>query len=131
MIVIDGSALFAVLLDEPDGRWCEAALLANDLVMSAGSYAEALIVAAGKDVFDPLKAFIDALEPTILPLTPERARAAAGAYRRWGKGFNPAKLNLADTFAYALATELGAPLLFTGRDFSQTDVEAVRDWIEG
>lgn len=124
MIVVDGSALFAVLLGEADAAKCEAALWSEDLVMSAGSYAEALIVAAGKDVFDVLKAFIDDLQPTILPLTPERARAAAEAYRRWGKGFHGAKLNLADSFAYALAKELDAPLLFTGDDFGQTDVRA-------
>lgn len=124
MIVVDGSALFAVLLDEEAAEPCLEALGANDLVMSAGSYAEALIVAAGKDIFDVFTKFVAELQPRILPLTPERARAAADAYRRWGKGFHQAKLNMADSFAYALANELGLPLLYTGNDFALTDIRS-------
>lgn len=122
MIVVDGSAIFAVLLGQSGAEGCREALGGNDLVMSAGSYAEVLIVAAPKDIAEVVGAFIDDLQLTILPLTPERARAAADGYRRWGKGFDKANLNLADSFAYALAKELNAPLLYTGNDFALTDI---------
>ncbi|HZF96553.1 MAG TPA: type II toxin-antitoxin system VapC family toxin [Allosphingosinicella sp.] len=63
------------------------------------------------------------LDPEVVPLTEERARAAAEAYRTWGEGFHPAKLNFGDSFAYALAKEHDCPLLFIGNDFSKTDVK--------
>lgn len=123
MIVLDGSALFAILLGEDAGPSCRAAIEAErELLMSAGSLAEILIVAAGKDVWDTMSAFVKALQPTVVPLTPERARAAAEAYRRWGKGFHKAHLNMGDSFAYALASEYSCPLLFVGDDFAKTDV---------
>lgn len=124
MIVVDGSAIFAVLLAEDGAEACRAALPSDRLVMSAGSYAEALIVAAGKDIPDLVRDFLAELHVEVLPLTADRARAAADAYRRWGKGFNPARLNLADSFAYALAKELDAPLLFAGNDFALTDIRS-------
>lgn len=125
MIVIDGSALFAILFDEPGRSRCETALTAtDDVLISAASLTELLIVAAGKGIFDTMQAFVDALAPTVIPLTAERAGAAADAYRIWGKGFHPAKLNLGDSFAYALAIEHGCPLLFVGNDFALTDVVA-------
>lgn len=124
MIALDGSALFAVILDEPMAERCDRALrdAGNAIIMSAASLTEALIVASGKDLLDEMQAFIAALQPTIIPLTETRARAAAAAYRVWGRGFHPAKLNLGDSFAYALAMEHDCPLLFVGDDLAQTDV---------
>lgn len=123
IIVLEGSALFAVLLDEEKADVCQAALEeADELLLSAGSLTELLIVAAGKDVFDEMRGFLSALGPNIIDVTAERARAAADAYRRWGKGFHPAKLNFGDCFAYALAQEYGCSLLFVGNDFARTDV---------
>lgn len=55
-------------------------------------------------------------------MTHDHARRARAAYRVWGKGNHPARLNLGDCFAYALAKERGEPLLFKGRDFPQTDI---------
>lgn len=123
MIVLDGSALFAVTLGEPEEPKCRAVLDREPtLLMSAASLTETLIVAAGKGVFEEMQAFLAALEPTIIPLTETRARAAADAYRRWGKGFHPAALNLGDSFAYALAAEHRCPLLFVGKEFARTDI---------
>lgn len=125
MIVLDGSALFAILLGEPDGLRCRVAIEQEQmLLMSAGSLTELLIVAAGKNVLDRMHAFVASLQPTIIPLTEPRARAAADAYRRWGKGFNPAGLNFGDSFAYALAMEHHCPLLYVGDDFARTDVRS-------
>ena len=61
----------------------------------------------------------------IVQVTPEQAAVAREAYRKFGKGNHPAKLNLGDCFAYALAKARGEPLLFKGDDFRRTDVEAV------
>lgn len=123
MIVLDGSALFAVLLGERHGSACREVMEREDeLLLSAGSLTELLIVAAGKRVLDVVEPFVTELRPTIAPLTERRARAAADAYRRWGKGFHPAGLNIGDTFAYALAKELDCPLLYVGADFAKTDI---------
>lgn len=123
MIVIDGSALFAVLLGEPAGIACNRAIAsANRALMSAGSLTEMLIVASRKGVIDDVQSFADALQLEVIPLTEARARSAAAGYRRYGKGFHPAALNFGDSFAYALAKEFDCPLLFVGDDFAQTDV---------
>ena len=123
MIVLDGSALFAILLGEEAGPACRRVVESDEtLLLSAASLHELLVVAAGKGIFDQMQSFVAKLEPTVVPLTEARACSAAEAYRRWGKGFHPAKLNLADTFAYALAMEHQCPLLFVGNDFAQTDI---------
>jgi len=57
-------------------------------------------------------------------VTPQQARIARQAYRDFGKGRHKARLNLGDCFAYALAKEMHEPLLFKGRDFHHTDIEA-------
>lgn len=125
MIALDGSAIFAVLLGEAAGTACRNAMDSDEeLVLSAGSLTELLIVATGKGVLGVTQGFLAALRPTIVPLTEARARAAADAYRRWGKGFHPAALNFGDGFAYAIAKEFNCQLLFTGGDFAQTDVVA-------
>lgn len=91
-------------------------------MIAAPTLTEALIVAKRRGFEMEMAALLRALDPVVLPLTAERARAAAAAYARWGKGFAPAALNFGDCFAYALARELNAPLLFVGNDFAQTDV---------
>jgi ribonuclease VapC len=123
VIVLDGSTLFAVLLGERQGSACRDVMEREDeLLLSAGSLTELLIVAAGKRVLDVVEPFVAELKPTISPLTERRARAAADAYRRWSKGFHPAGLTTGDTFAYALAKEHDCPLLYIGDDFAKTDV---------
>lgn len=123
IVALDGSALFAILLGEPEAARCRAAMRAAEtMILSAGSLTELLVVAAGKNVSDAMDAVLDLTRPEIIPLTDSRARAAAEAYRRWGKGFHPAGLNLCDSFAYALAVEHRCPLLFVGNDFARTDV---------
>lgn len=124
-LVVDGSALFAILLDEPGGAACaQAVAAAETILISAASLAEVLIVATAKNVSAEVEAFVDALDLTVVPLTAEHARAAAHAYRRWGKGFHPAGLNMGDVFAYALARERDCPLLYVGDDFARTDIPA-------
>lgn len=80
------------------------------------------MVAACRRLHGEMANLIEALAPTIVPLTAARAYAAVRAYRDWGKSFNEAKLNYGDSFAYALAKEQDCPLLFVGNDFALTDV---------
>jgi ribonuclease VapC len=123
MIAIDTSALMAIILNEPQADRCEAAITsAETLIMSAGTLAEVLIVAARRDVSAKMKIAIDGLPLDIIPLTPAAARRAAAAYDLWGKGIHPASLNYGDCFAYEVAKANSCPLLFVGNDFSKTDV---------
>ena len=71
-----------------------------------------------------LDAFLEEAGIEIAPVTPSQARLAREAHRRFGRGNHPARLNLGDCFAYALAKEAGEPLLYKGADFAQTDLRA-------
>lgn len=123
MIVIDTSALMAILLDEPEAAGCVAVLdREEEFLMSAGTLAEALIVAGRRRIGLDMSQLIENLDVQVIDVTATSARKAAEAYARWGKGVHPARLNLGDCFAYALAKERNWPLLFVGDDFSQTDI---------
>jgi ribonuclease VapC len=123
MIVVDTSALMAIVLSEGGARPCADTLAAEPKVaISAGTLAEALIVAARRNIASEMEALIDGLDMEIVSVTPAFARKVADAYARWGKGVDPAGLNFGDCFAYALAREQNCPLLFIGKDFARTDV---------
>ncbi len=126
MIAVDTSALMAIMLDEPDADTCVAALEAeNDILISAGTVAEALIVAARRNVHEEMVRLIDGLGFEIVSVTPASARRIAEAYERWGKGVHPAALNFGDCFAYEVAKEHGCSLLYVGEDFGKTNIESV------
>lgn len=126
MIAVDTSALMAVVLGEPDADACIAALeTEGDVLISAGTVAEALIVAAHRNVREEMALLIEKLGFEIVSLTPAAARRAADAYEKWGKGVHTAALNFGDCFAYEVAKERACPLLYIGDDFSKTDVERV------
>lgn len=129
-MVVDPSALIAYLKGEPEADRLESAMLdAASLHISAGSWVEAGIVAdslRGEEGGRRLDALMARLRVEIVPLTEGHAEIARAAYRRYGKGHHPAHLNLGDCFSYALARALAEPLLFVGKDFSQTDVDVVR-----
>jgi ribonuclease VapC len=123
MIAVDTSALMAILLAETESDACIAVLeAAPEVLISAGTMAEALIVAARRNVAAEMAGLIEDLGFTVVPLSGAAARRVAEAYARWGKGVHPAGLNFGDCFAYAVAHEHGCPLLFVGGDFAQTDV---------
>lgn len=123
MIALDASALMAIVLGEPEAAACRDIVRANDdFLISAATLTESLIAAARRGVHDEMARLIEALAPIVLPLTEDRAYASVRAYRRWGKGFHPAKLNFGDSFAYAAAKEQDCPLLFVGNDFAGTDI---------
>jgi ribonuclease VapC len=126
VIAVDTSALMAIVLDEPEAAACIAALEAEgDLLISAGTVAEALIVAARRNVGEEVANLIDGLGFEVVSVTPASARRIAQAYWKWGKGTSPAALNFGDCFAYEVAKEHGCRLLYVGDDFSKTDIAAV------
>jgi len=124
MIMVDTSALMAILLNEPQADACSEILNQSDpIFISAGTLAEALIVAAGRNLSKELSRLIDGLQMQIIPVSTANAHRVADAYRKWGKGNHKAKLNFGDCFAYEASQTLGYPLLYVGDDFSQTDCE--------
>jgi ribonuclease VapC len=123
MIVVDTSALMAILNKEAAALDCRRALRRESAIaISAGTYTEAMIVAAGRGMAGPMDELLRRTISDVITLTPERARLAAQAYTVWGKGNHSAALNFGDCFAYAVARELNCPLLFVGNDFSKTDI---------
>ena len=94
------------------------------IIISAGTVAEALIVAVRCNVGEEVARIIDGLGFEILPVTPASARRIAVAYARWGRGAHPAALNFGDCFSYEVAKENSCPLLFVGDDFAKTDLES-------
>jgi ribonuclease VapC len=123
MLVIDTSALMAIILSEPSSAACMEALEVEEtVVISAGTLAEAMIVAMRRDRADELERLVSGLGVNVAPVTEASARAAATAYARWGEGAHPAGLNLGDCFAYEAAKRLNCPLLYVGDDFAKTDV---------
>jgi len=126
MIAVDTSALMAIVLGEPAADSCIGALESEgDLLISAGTVAEALIVSARRNVGAEMARLIDGLGFEIVTLTPASARRVAHAYEMWGKGVHPAALNFGDCFAYEVAKEHACRLLYVGDDFAKTDIEGV------
>jgi ribonuclease VapC len=131
-MIIDSSALIAILRAEPDAERCAQAIeAASDCRLSAASFVEAAAVIDSSR--DPVasRRFDDFLREAAIiiePVTEEQARIAREAYRDFGRGSgHPARLNFGDCFAYALARALGEPLLFVGGDFGHTGIVAASD----
>ncbi len=125
MIVVDTSALMAIILKEPDAHRCIEVLDKEDrLLISAGTVCECLIVAAGREADADMRRMLDHLGLEIVGLTAAAALQMGSIYGRWGKGHHPAKLNMGDCFAYQLARERDLPLLYIGNDFARTDIRA-------
>jgi ribonuclease VapC len=129
-VIVDSSALLAIIHDEPMAAMCLQTMLDSpENRISAASYLEAAIVAdrlpesPGAATFDDL---VEQLNIIVEPLTAHQAAIAREAYGRFGKGGgHPARLNFGDCFAYAIATDFDEPLLFVGQDFVHTDVRRV------
>lgn len=128
-MVVDTSALVAVLLNEPEAAALALAIEADPVrLLSAANLVETSIViearvgeAGGRE----LDLLIQKAAIEVVAVDADQAELGRHAYRQFGKGRHPAGLNYGDCFAYALAHSAGEPLLFTGDDFSKTDVAAV------
>ena len=122
-MVVDTSALMAIVLDEAEAdRCCVAIEAAEALAISAGTLAEALLVGERRGVRALVERLIVGLGVEVVPVGAATAGRVADAWRQWGKGRHAAGLNFGDCFAYALARERAWPLLCVGGDFVQTDV---------
>jgi ribonuclease VapC len=127
-MIIDTSALIAVLTDEPERRSFNRAIEnADSCLMSTASFVESSIVIENSRGYDGLRdfdLFVTSAGIELVPVDEEQARIARKAFRQYGKGHHTAGLNFGDCFSYALAKVTGLPLLYKGGDFSLTDIDS-------
>ncbi len=125
-MIVDSSALLAILSREPDAaRYEEAILTAATCSMSVANVLKASIVVesrGGLRAGHELNALLDVAGIRPAPVTTDHLETAQQAWRRFGKGRHPAALNFGDCFSYALARVTDEPLLYKGNDFAQTDI---------
>ena len=129
-IVVDSSALLAILLNEPERDRFIAVLLENEPIISIATLTETSLVLLGRRgaaALDELDRQIAGFRLEIVPLAAADQQVLRQALLEFGKGRRraPAVLNFGDLFAYALAKRLGLPLLYKRDDFARTDVEPV------
>lgn len=127
-MIIDTSAILSILFREEDAERFERAIsLASAPRISAVTLVEAAMVAEARGGFgagQDLDELLERVRIEVVPVTRKHADAARDAWRCYGKRNHPAALNLGDCFVYALARTAGEPLLFKGRDFGRTDLDA-------
>ncbi len=125
MIVVDSSALEAVLFGEPEALKVADRLACGDALLAAPTRLEIGIVIearSGSDGVRRLESLLMAAAIQVVDFTPEHATAALEAFRRYGKGRHRAGLNFGDCMSYSLAKSMDVPLLFVGDDFTHTDI---------
>ena len=128
-MVIDTSAVVAVLNNDAEAASIRAAIQGDPVrLMSASSVLEAAIViealygeAGGRE----LDLFLHKAGIEVVAFDAEQMELARYAYRRFGRGYHPAKLNFGDGFSYALSRRSGEPVLYVGNDFGQTDIGTI------
>ena len=127
-MVVDSSALVSILLEEPEHqRLFDKAANAELTIVGAPFALETVMVLSGRSDKDPrflLAGLLRTMGAEIVPFTEEHYEAAVSAFLRYGKGRHPAGLNFGDCMSYAFARVSGLPLLYTGDDFSKTDIQA-------
>jgi ribonuclease VapC len=127
LIIVDASALVAIAADEPERIAFERALDQADVAyIGAMNYLEAAMVLTGRGYFADMAELNEWLAELAIDLKQdvELGEGALTAFLRFGGGRHPARLDLGDCFAYALAKALDAPLLYKGDDFAQTDIRS-------
>jgi ribonuclease VapC len=128
-MVIDSSALIAILECESEGEELLRRLVGSGIRrLSAATLLETAIVLeakAGPSAGEQLDLFLARAQVIVEPVTPDQARIARKAWRRYGKGRgHPAGLNFGDCFSYALAKDCGEELLYKGQDFAVSDIQS-------
>lgn len=126
MIVIDSSAVVACLAEEADAtEFARRIALARRRLISSVNLLEArLVLVFSKGIpAEIVDDFLANEQIEVVPFDEPLSALAFDAYRRFGKGRHPARLNMGDCTAYALARSRGWPLLYKGDDFTQTDIE--------
>ena len=127
-MVIDTSAIVAMLRNEPEALRLEKALVADPIrLVPATCVLEArmvLVSRRGEHALAEIDLWLGTIEATTIPVDADLVDLATQAWLTYGKGRHSAALNFADCLSYALAKRANEPLLFIGNDFSQTDLEA-------
>lgn len=127
-MVIDTSAVVAILRSEPEAARLERALVLDPIrLVPAACVLEArmvLVSRRGEHALAEIDLWLRKIEADIIPVDSELVDLATQGWLTYGKGHHPAALNFADCLSYALAKRADEPLLFVGKDFSQTDIEA-------
>lgn len=127
-MIVDSSALLAILLKEPEGRLLDVAIADSvDCKISSANFLEAslvLLARKGPEGVRDLDLLMARFGLRVVPITESHARLARGAFERYGKGRHAAQLNFGDCMAYALAKSEGEALLFKGTDLGSTDIAA-------
>jgi ribonuclease VapC len=125
-MIVDASAMVAILLEEPEGHLFDVAMVRSAICrMSSASFLESSMILEsrkGADGVRDLDLQIVRFRIEIVPFTEAQAWLAREAFKRYGKGRHPAKLNFGDCMSYALAKETGEELLFKGTGFALTDI---------
>jgi len=128
-VIVDTSALIALITDEPDApRIRDAVTSGARMAIAAPNRVEAGLVLGGRGLDDPDRFVTEVLEHLHIAttdFTAAHARAAIDAWKKYGRGRHPAKLNYGDCMAYATAKLAAEPLLYVGDDFAQTDIASV------
>ncbi|SCW85648.1 Uncharacterized protein, contains PIN domain [Rhizobium mongolense subsp. loessense] len=127
-MVLDTSAIVAILRSEPEAAALERTVVANPVrLVPATCVLEArmvLVSRRGEHALAEIDLWLARIEADIIPVDADLVDLATQAWLTYGKGRHPAALNFADCFSYALAKRADEPLLFIGEDFSRTDIEA-------
>lgn len=127
-MVIDTSAVVAILRSEPEAARLERALVSDPIrLLPATCVLEArmvLVSRRGEHALAEIDLWLRKIEADVIPVDSELVDLATRGWLTYGKGHHPAALNFADCLSYALAKRADEPLLFIGKDFSQTDIEA-------
>lgn len=127
-MIVDASALVSILLKEAGHEAIIGKLnRAETVFVAAPTVLEAAIVLSARldrDARPMLRGLLNRMGAEVLDFTQQHYETAVAAYLRFGKGRHPAALNFGDCMSYALAAEAGLPLLYTGDDFSLTDIQS-------
>jgi len=125
-MVLDASALVAILIEEPQSAKLEAKVNEAEIVMvgTPTLFETAMVLERRAGGAANLSAFLRSVDAEMVPFDADHYDAALNAFIRYGKGRHPARLNFGDCMSYAVASLAGLPLLYTGDDFSKTDIEA-------
>ncbi len=127
-MLIDSSAIVALLLREPEWEAIEAAIEGSEAVfISSATLFETYIVLtrkSGKDESALIEAFVAQIGAEVIPFSQSLWLFAAAAFLRYGKGRHKAELNFGDCMVYATAKQAGLSLLFRGNDFGRTDIKS-------
>nr|WP_316650709.1 type II toxin-antitoxin system VapC family toxin [uncultured Gellertiella sp.] len=126
MIAVDTSVIIAISADEPEAGPFRRLMGREPVIIGWPTLFEARMVLSGKgfvSAAEMIRRLAETANVTTVAFDDKHFRAAEQAFDRYGKGRHPAGLNMGDCFSYAVAAIARAPLLFKGRDFSQTDLK--------